>query len=275
MASVRYGLFTVYPFIRKGQNHDRDFIDNVHRYFNHAIMDSGLFTLMFGAEKGKKTAAFMDEWIEKLIGFVEGTGFRGTCVEVDCQKILGVKKAWEYREKLKRALPNNRQINVFHIDDGPAGLDRMIEFSDYIAISVPELRATGKKQYTERLAHYIKNRKPEIDIHLLGCTEGKLLRALRFCTTSDSTSWKQSSRWGLIDFVIDGEIVKTASKFRPNSGNKKRICFDRLVELNCRRVAKHFGQTDLKSTTVHNLTIDYICAVEALKIYNLYAGDQS
>ena len=57
---------------------------------------------------------------------------------------------------MKIELPDNRIINVFHIEDGMKGLDRLIEFSDYIAVSVPELRILGKKNHTVKLAHYIK-----------------------------------------------------------------------------------------------------------------------
>lgn len=103
-------------------------------------MDSGLFTLMFGADKGKRDEAFLYTWMLKLVDFVKETGFKGTCVEVDCQKILSPEMAWSFRKEMKRLLPNNRIINVFHLEDGKEGLNRMIDFSDYIAISVPELR---------------------------------------------------------------------------------------------------------------------------------------
>lgn len=97
---------------------------------------------------------------------------------------------------MKNDLPNNRIINVFHLEDGMKGLDRMIEFSDYIAISVPELRHAGKKKYVYTLATYIKNKKPDIDIHLLGCTELSLLQQCSFCTSADSTSYIAGKRFG-------------------------------------------------------------------------------
>jgi hypothetical protein len=109
---------------------------------------------------------------------------------------------------MKNDLPDNRQINVFHFEDGQKGLDKLIEFSDYIAISVPELRSIGKKNYVENIAHYIKNKKPDIDIHLLGCTENKLLSSLNYCSSADSTSWQQVNRYGVLKYN-DG--VKTLS----------------------------------------------------------------
>ena len=174
-------------------------------------MDSGLFTLMFGAHAGKRDEAFLWKWQELLCDFVNTNRVKATCVEVDCQKVLGVEQAWKFRQKLRDMLPNNRQINVFHIEDGQKGLDRLIEFAEYIAISVPELRIVRRKTYRDdvhRLACYIKNKKPEIDIHLLGCTENQMLKENNFCTSSDSTSWQSVNRFG----KIEGYHVSRLSK---------------------------------------------------------------
>lgn len=208
IGGVNYFLFSVFKFIAKEFGIKGVLMKNVSGNINrskhieqiskHSIMDSGLFTLMFGAHAGKRSEKDIHRWYQLILKFVAENGYQGTCVEVDCQKVLGVEKAWEFREKMRKDLPNNRQINVFHQEDGKKGLDRLIEFSDYIAISVPELRALGKKEYTYKLANYIKNKKPEIDIHLLGCTEKKLLERLRFCSSSDSTSWLQANRYGVL-----------------------------------------------------------------------------
>jgi 5-methylcytosine-specific restriction endonuclease McrA len=72
-----------------------------------------------------KGGKFIIEWYEKLVETTNSGKFLGTVVEVDCQKVLGIKKAWELREQMKKDLPNNRQINVFHKEDGQKGLDRM------------------------------------------------------------------------------------------------------------------------------------------------------
>lgn len=219
-ANINYFLFTVFGFIAhelnikhggfwKGKPIYEEF-----EYFNtrHSIMDSGLFTLMFGAHAGNRSAKEIEIWYNALVNFVLKNNVKSTCVEVDCQKILGVDKAWLYREKMKQDLPNNRQINVFHKEDGQKGLDRLIEFSDYIAISVPELRALKQKKYTYQIAHYIKNKKPSIDIHLLGCTEKQMLKDLNFCSSSDSTSWLQINRYGNIGGYKERNIKKEKIK---------------------------------------------------------------
>lgn len=224
---VSYGLYTCFPFVEKkifgktkapimplrGMTEPSIEIPRyIHGKMRHVIQDSGLFTLMFGSQKGKKDEKTVNRWYDGLIDFTLEHGLNVTCVEVDCQKILGVDKAWEFRERIKRDLPNNRIINVFHLEDGRYGLDRLIEFSDYIAISVPELRLANLKHYVPTIARYIKEKKPSIDIHLLGCTELGLLKKCNFCTSCDSSTWTSTKRYGFIDGChiskIDTQRVK-------------------------------------------------------------------
>ena len=208
LAHVNYSLWTCYPFIANKKPED-DFTMAKDELFvpriiqsmrKHIIMDSGLFTLMFGAKKHEKqTLETLTAWQDKTAKFVTQNNLTCTCVEIDCQKVLGVEEAWHFRERMKRVMPHNRHINVFHLEDGPKGLDRLIEFSDYIAISVPELRIHRPRTYKYEvtyLANYIKNKKPSIDIHLLGCTERGLLEQNKFCTSADSTSWLSANRYG-------------------------------------------------------------------------------
>lgn len=175
----------------------------------HTIQDSGLFTLLFGAMKGKADKNVVERWYDGLVEFTLHHGLPVTCVEVDCQRLLGVDIAWEYRERMRRDLPNNRIINVFHLEDGKKGLDRLIEFSDYIAVSVPELRFAHKRDYAARVAHYIKAKKPSIDIHMLGCTEMPIARECRFATSCDSTSYTYGVRYGRTWYLKDHKHIST------------------------------------------------------------------
>lgn len=210
---INYALYTAFPFVErmlfgskakspimplKSMTDPKVDIPRVcASTMKHCIQDSGLFTLMFGAQAGNKDDDIINKWYDALVEFTLNHGNGATCVEVDCQKVLGVDKAWEFRERMRKDIPN-RIINVFHIEDGQKGLDRLIEFSDYIAVSVPELRFAHKKDYTYRIVSYIKNRKPEIDIHLLGCTELALLKQCNFCTSADSTTYVSGKRYGYI-----------------------------------------------------------------------------
>lgn len=207
---VKYFLFTILPFIADQFNINRNTFSNAKhikpwvnlpQWGNHVIMDSGLFSLMFGACKDvQPDEAFIRRYKDAICDFVnEHKAYSLTCVECDCQKLLGPDLAWDLRQQMRDQLPHNRIINVFHFEDGKKGLDRMIEFAEYMAISVPELRYVKPKTYRDdvyNLAYYIKNKKPEIDIHLLGCTERELLRRCKFCTSADSTSWQQINRYG-------------------------------------------------------------------------------
>jgi len=210
---VKYFLYTAYPFVErmvfgKGKspfiklpwqtNPYYDIPQNILSKSKHAIQDSGLFTLMFGSMRGKSDASLINKWYDGLVKFTDENSRGVTCVEVDCQKVLGVNEAWEFRKRMRTDLPHNRIINVFHLEDGQKGLDKLIDFSDYIAISVPELRFAKKTNALIPIATYIKKQKPTIDIHLLGCTELKLLKTGWFCTSSDSTSHSVVSRWGWI-----------------------------------------------------------------------------
>lgn len=216
-AKVNFSLFTVYPFIA-GQFGLGDVIQMflnreplrvphlIEQFSKHVIMDSGLFTLMFGAKGGSHSHNFIERWQAAIVEFVLESGYTGTMVEVDCQKVLTVEAAWVLRERLRRELPHNRQINVYHYEDGYHGLDRLIEFSSYIAISIPEMRVLKRSKYNIcKLVDYIKNKRPELDIHLLGCTDLTLLKALSFCTSSDSTSWKSSLRYGNLE-TLSGKV---------------------------------------------------------------------
>lgn len=213
ISGVRYSLYTAYPFVErmvfgKGKspiiklphqtNPNYDIPTNIKNKSLHAIQDSGLFTLMFGSMKGKCNASIINKWYDALVEYTSINAQGVTCVEIDCQKVLGVKEAWAFRERMRKDLPNNRIINVFHLEDGIKGLNKLIEFSDYIAISVPELRFAKKKEIVIPIAKYIKRKKPNIDIHLLGCTEKELLKKGNFCTSCDSTSHSSCQRYGFI-----------------------------------------------------------------------------
>ena len=274
ISGIRYSLFTIFPFIAdqfgikaaKFGSQNLKGVEYLTKTSRHCIMDSGLFTLMFGAHAGKRDYQFIEKWYHAIVNFCHENNYPSTLVEVDCQKILGVETAWKFRERMKLDLPNNRQINVFHKEDGQKGLDRLIEFSDYIAVSVPEMRALGQKEHTSKLVHYIKNKKPSIDIHLLGCTENKLLRELNFCTSSDSTSWQQVNRYGVLKF---------------NDGNQTFT--NRNSDLSMEKLkARYYGKLSEVISRFHELTekrfdyySKYALAGELLKYqYTHYAGNQ-
>ena len=269
---MRYALYSVFKFIdKKSVNEDFRLPDNhlikvLNSNYVHVIQDSGLFTLMFGAGKGRQIDHnYLLNWQDKLMKFVMQNDLKCTCVEIDCQKLLGVDEAWFFRERMKQYLPN-RQINVFHYEDGKEGFDRLIEFSDYIAISVPELRIIKPKTYKKdaiNLALYAKRKKPNIDIHMLGCTEYSMLPDMRFCTSADSTSWLSGVKYG---YFSDGKTKGHINTFRRDiMEERKKIVEQELLSRN----------VSLSEKTIWYSTKASICATIAKQWYEKLAGDQN
>ena len=205
-AGGRYFLLTAYPFIESKKSDEISPESSLYEFmlpWKHVIVDSGLFTLMFGAKKtAPKTKEFIREWMHRLCKFISVNKIDASVVEVDCQKIISPEFAWDLRKEMRQLLPRQEIINVFHLEDGKDGFERLCEWSDYIAISVPELRIAQPKKYrntTNALTRLARQIKPDIKIHLLGCTEQSLLKTNRFCTSADSSSWSSSMRYGTID----------------------------------------------------------------------------
>lgn len=161
---------------------------------------------------------------------------------------------------MRKILPN-KQINVFHFEDGKEGLKSLIDFSDYIAISVPELRIVKPKTYAEdtyALASMIKNRKPEIDIHLLGCTQKSILERCTFCTSADSTSWLAGTKYGRVE----------CTKRRIEDLKKDKL---HEYEAKCRAIS---NALHLELRTFSTTTRRSICAEICKETYRQWCGNQ-
>ena len=205
-ANVQYMLFSALNFIEhrsSDQNMHTDSLHMVQAGFKHTIVDSGLFTMMFGSGKGKDhDEGEIREWMHRIVRFSQDNDIpNASFVECDCQKIVGVEAAWRLRREMRELMPGREIINVFHLPDGEDGFRRLVEWSDYIAISVPELRISQPKGYRKNvhmLASLARRLRPEIKIHLLGCTEYQMLHDNRFCTSADSSSWSSPSRFGYL-----------------------------------------------------------------------------
>ncbi|MCC8157481.1 MAG: hypothetical protein LIO54_09435 [Oscillospiraceae bacterium] len=271
-ADVHYRLYSCYKYIVNKKPDDDFTLPENHviraqcRDQTHVIQDSGLFTLMFGAGKGQKqTIETLTVWQDKLIEFVRQNHITASIVEIDCQKVLGVEEAWYFRERMKKLLPESRQINVFHFEDGIKGLDRLIEFSDYIAVSVPEWRivkAASHKHDIRYITHYIKNKKPDIDIHLLGCTDYKIIKENNFCSTCDSTSWLSGVKYG---YVNDGVKKEHINHFKKDIFEQRQR--EVVRELNSRNI-------EIKGKLLNYTTNASICATICKDLYARSAGPQ-
>lgn len=167
--------------------------------YKHIIVDSGLFTFMFGAKAGTPMPwEFCTDWQAKYVAYLNKYFPKSTsCVELDVQKKLGVAEAWELRRMLKRSLKGREMISVYHLEDGNP--DKLIQWSDYIAVSQPELRGNVSKKDRRKITSYIANKAVSLGkkVHLLGLTELDYMKEYSYCTSCDSTSWHSQFRWGL------------------------------------------------------------------------------
>lgn len=201
---VNYALYSAFPFVYKkifGKN--KEITENELRIprllesnMTHIIQDSGLFSLLYGSKQHLADERTVFKWYDALVEWTLEHGKNITCVEIDCQDILGTDVAWDLRERMRRDLPNNRIINVFHLSDGIKGLDRLIEFSDYIGVGSGDPNNSSSTMY--EVSSYIKEKDASTDIHLLGCTTLKTIKKCSFCTSCDSITWKSPLRFGVI-----------------------------------------------------------------------------
>lgn len=200
---VNYKLYSAFPFVYKKvfgngtTKNDLNIPKMLCECMRHVIQDSGLYSFLYGAKSDLATLENIYRWYDGLVEWTLEHGQYVAVVEIDCQEITGNDVAWDLRYRMKKDLPNHRIINVFHTCDGMKGLDRLIEFSDYIALSVDSgIASEPSRKAMFQISEYIKNKKPDIDIHLLGCTHPETLQKCRICTSCDSTTWLTPVRYG-------------------------------------------------------------------------------
>lgn len=194
VAGVQYILDSFWDLQPMGPEKAQRHIDGMNSK-KGSIIDSGLFTLMFGANaRDDLDEAFFDDWQKQFIAYIKAYRYKHIIVECDVQKKISPEYAWDLRRRLRWALPNIEQINVYHLEDGNP--DKLIKWSRYIAISIPELRRNVSEKERLRIMDYI-SRKAILagkKVHLLGCTQPDLMSRYRYCHTCDSTSW-HVERW--------------------------------------------------------------------------------
>jgi hypothetical protein len=196
---IDYGInyrLNSYYYLKKKKDFNPWFLNQ----FAHSIVDSGLFTLMFGS--GSKNAVDEKSLIKWMNGYIDWINRHHwnhvSFVECDVQKKLSSEMAWELRREMKARVKNQTVINVYHLEDGNP--DDLIQFADYIAISLPELRFNVSEKERFQITKYIATKATLKGkrVHLLGCTEKEYLEYFHFCFSCDSTSWLAPLRYGEI-----------------------------------------------------------------------------
>lgn len=218
--NYRFRLGSYYYMQKHNPDTIKMLVDMSNSGLSSWILDSGLFSLMFGSEKGKLTT--YDQYRDYALKYresVERWGWTQPIVECDVQRVLGVDETLRIREEVFGDYPHE-VIYVWHIPEGIEGLKELAKNRSYIAISVPELRAVYKspstggprvKRAIVELLSVIKSAgSPKV--HLLGCTEASLLKLPAY--SADSTSWYSSGRFGNAYFIERSEL-KGASIYSP------------------------------------------------------------
>lgn len=178
------------------------------------ICDSGLFTMMFGAGKGKTyTKSDILQYTKDYILAAHKFGVKkATFVEMDTHKILPLADLFEIRKMFEDS--GLKVMYAWHKEEGIDGLYAMAEKYDYIALSIPELRilCKGKKiryqDMTKDLLYKIKkNVKKFPKIHLLGNTVMETMDT-SLAYSCDSSSWTYGVRHARMTFFHNNTICQ-------------------------------------------------------------------
>jgi hypothetical protein len=247
-AGVRYILDTFYEIKQMGFEKRIEHLNKMAK-FKHAIVDSGLFTLMFGAKAGYPiTEQFIIDWQNDYANTINSSNFKHSIVECDVQRVLSSEFAWEMRKRFRKQLKDDvTLINVYHLPDGNP--DKLIDHADYIAVSIPELRKFVSKKERDRITEYIAKKATSKGkrVHLLGCTEKEMMKKFSYCFSCDSTSWISGGRYN----------------------NHQTELFDEPMKINQMRKNR-------KQEFSNNSYSDaYYQVITKMVDYRKYAGDQS
>ena len=204
--SIKYVLKS-FIYIKKNEELDLKWING--DFYNGIIIDSGIFTFMYGGEKDNFSRELFDGYRIEYKEFVKKIkNPKAWFVELDAQKLIGASDTWEIRKEF--ASMGRRMICVYHLED--ENPDKLIDFSDYIAVGYPELRKNLSKTEMRKLICYIASRakRKGKKVHLLGSTSDWDLKTFSFCDSADSSSWVMINKVGYrkLRRFANKEIVK-------------------------------------------------------------------
>lgn len=168
------------------------------------IMDSGLFSFMFGGRKGElRTFEDYRLYAIKYLKMLDEWGWKHRAVECDVQRVLGVDECNALRDEIFRSSGRDI-IYVWHLPEGEEGLSALAAREKHIALSIPELRSVlGSGLKTEQAVTHLLGvirRSGNPRVHLLGNTELRLVRMP--AESGDSSSWIYGERYD-IHFYFD------------------------------------------------------------------------
>lgn len=211
----KYNLLSYYHLKRTSDGDQKKLVEAMNAAQMFPIIDSGLFTMMFGAGKGKRyDLAAMTEYTKKYIEDIRALGFNNAViVECDVHKIVGMDGVVELRKHFKDS--GIQTMFVWHREEGMDGLLKLASEESYIALSVPELRilfAEKKTRYQTAVFNLLGRLKRELGgssnlpkIHLLGNTVKETMET-SLAYSCDSTSYLSVVRYGVAIVFDNGKL---------------------------------------------------------------------
>lgn len=179
----------------------------------HVIVDSGIYTLLYGPAKRAVSTSDCERYFERWLRTVEGieaTTKRVTFVEWDAQAVVGLPRVREYREAAQ-AVAGDRLMYVWHRADGADALRELA--GKYVAITL--VGDGGSAEYRAQTAYLSAKalRMLGARIHLLGVSSlGTLHRLNGLFDTFDSSSWCAGNRFGSAETAAPMERYLVYSK---------------------------------------------------------------
>jgi hypothetical protein len=183
------------------------------------IVDSGLFSYMFGSEQGTipETYEAYRDYTRRYLDDLARWNYEGLVVESDAQRLLGMEAVHKLRDEF--APLGDRVMYVWHEPEGLDGLEVLAREKSYIAFGLPELRHIaetkakkkgGKNKVSKQMVMNLMRRVHKAcgesppRIHLLGCTVEDLMET-SLAWSCDSTSWLAGIRFGQAFIFIPGK----------------------------------------------------------------------
>lgn len=201
-----------YLSLRDNKN-AKELLDTAVEAYGHpenVIIDSGAFSVMFGAKKGMlpETLDAYSEFTDEYLENIERWGFKGIIIEMDVHRLLGMEDLLKLRARFKSF--GKRVMYVWHEPEGLDGMGALAREKDFVAFSLIELNVisgsgnvmSGNAKITNGMAMDLLRRVHEADpkrkpprIHMLGCMQAPLIES-RLPWSADASSWLAGVRYG-------------------------------------------------------------------------------
>ena len=166
------------------------------------LLDSGAFTFMSNAKKGKID---WKDYIDRYIAFINRNNVKHF-FELDIDCIVGYENVLRIRKYIEEKT-GKKCIPVWHKSRGKDEFLKMCDEYDYVAIGGIVSKEIKQNEYPFFTWFINEAHKRGCKIHGLGFTNLKGLEKYKFDSV-DSTSWTTGNRFGSVYFFNGRTVVK-------------------------------------------------------------------